>query len=115
MNVYKLRFGSALTFSGRRLVICFERKFPFGHAICNATYSGTVHRLPSRNSDNLSMVKIEPYDHERNSDPPAAFATAAEIEIADRLRRKLEARYLAESEASPPLAGVVDDDGEETL
>jgi len=62
-----------------------------------------------------TMVKIEPHNHEPDGDPPAAFATAAEIEIADRLRRKLEARYLAESEASPPLAGVVDDDGEETL
>ena len=61
------------------------------------------------------MVKIEPYDHERNSDPPAAFATDAEIEIADRLRRKLEARYLAESEASPSLAVAANDDGEEPL
>jgi len=115
VNVYKLRFESTVTFSGRRLVICFERKFPSGHVICNGTYSETVHRLPFGISDNTSMVKIEPYDHERNSDPPAAFATDAEIEIAERLRRKLEARYLAESEAAPPLAGVADDDGEEPL
>ena len=66
-------------------------------------------------AENPTMVKIEQYDHERNTDPPAAFATDAEIEIAERLRRKLEARYLAESDAAPPLAGVADDDGEEPL
>jgi hypothetical protein len=61
------------------------------------------------------MVKIEPYSHELDGDPPAAFATDAEIEIADRLRHQLEARYLAGSEASPPLAAPVSDDGEELL
>ena len=61
------------------------------------------------------MLKIEPYSHEPEGDPPAAFATDAEIAIADRLRRHLEARYLAESEASPPLAVAVDDDAEELL
>ena len=61
------------------------------------------------------MVKIEPHILEPEADPPAAFATDAEIEIADRLRRKLEARYLAESEASPPSAVAVNDEGEEPL
>jgi hypothetical protein len=70
--------------------------------------------VPSRRS-NPTMVKIEPYSHEPDGDPPAAFATKAEIEIADRLRRQLEARYLAESEASPPLALAANDDAEEHL
>ena len=59
------------------------------------------------------MVKIEPYNRELAGDPPTAFATDAEIEIADRLRRKLEARYLAGSEASPPLSAAPVNDDEE--
>jgi hypothetical protein len=61
------------------------------------------------------MVKLEPYNHELDSDPPAAFASAAEIETADRLRHQLEARYLAGSAAPPPLAAPVDGDGEDLL
>ena len=61
------------------------------------------------------MVKIEPHIHEPDADPPAAFASDAEIEIAERLRRRLELRYLTESEASPSLAAAVNDDGEEPL
>jgi len=61
------------------------------------------------------MLKIEPYSHEPEGDPPAAFATDAEIAIADRLWRHLEARYLAESKASPPFEVAVDDHAEELL
>jgi hypothetical protein len=49
------------------------------------------------------MLKTELYNHEANGDPPASFATDAEIEIADQLRHRLEERYLAQSETSPPL------------
>ncbi len=62
-----------------------------------------------------TMVRIEPHNQEPDGDPPAAFATDAEIEVADRLRRQLEARYLAGFEALPPLALPVDDNGEELL
>jgi hypothetical protein len=49
------------------------------------------------------MLKTELNNHEANDDPPASFATDAEIEIADELRRQLEERYLARSETLPPL------------
>ena len=61
---------------------------------------------------NPTMVKTEPYNHELDGDPPAAFATDAEIEFADRLRRQLEARYLIGSEAAPTLAAAVDNEEE---
>ena len=61
------------------------------------------------------MVKVEPHIHEPDADPPAAFATDAEIEIAERLRRQLELRYLTGSEASPSLAVAANDDEEEPL
>jgi hypothetical protein len=61
------------------------------------------------------MLKIEPYNHELEVDPPVAFASDAEIEMADRLRRQLEARYLAQSDVVPPAAVAVNDDAEERL
>ena len=48
------------------------------------------------------MLKIERYDQDVG-DPPANFATDAEIEIADQLRHQIEERYLAPSEPSSPL------------
>ena len=41
------------------------------------------------------MPTIEVYKLDNNGDPPASFATDAEIEIANRLRHQLEERYLA--------------------
>ena len=49
------------------------------------------------------MLKIELHNHEVNDDPPATFATDAEIEIANRMRHQLEERYLVRSETSAPL------------
>jgi len=49
------------------------------------------------------MPKLEPYKPESNDDPPAAFPSDAEIEIADQLRHRLEERYLPRPETSPPL------------
>lgn len=43
------------------------------------------------------MLKIEQHNHDRVDDPPPAFATDAEIEIADQLRHQLEERYLRTS------------------
>lgn len=43
------------------------------------------------------MSETERYNDEPNVDPPARFATDAEIELADALRRRLEERYLAQS------------------
>jgi hypothetical protein len=40
------------------------------------------------------MLKIELYKRDNIGDPPACFASDAEIEIADRLRHQLEQRYL---------------------
>ena len=37
------------------------------------------------------------------TDPPPCYATAEEIALAERLRRKIEERYLAGSEAPHPL------------
>ncbi|MFO1396178.1 MAG: hypothetical protein U1F48_03850 [Burkholderiales bacterium] len=42
------------------------------------------------------------------ADPPPRFATADEIELADRLRRKIEERYLgAAAEPRPPGSRTV--------
>jgi len=48
------------------------------------------------------MLEVEMYNHDANADPPVSFATDAEIEIADRLRRQLEERYLTPSAPSSP-------------
>jgi len=40
------------------------------------------------------MLPIESLDDDVTLDPPAQFASDAEIELADRLLRALEARYL---------------------
>ena len=50
------------------------------------------------------MLAIELHNDEPNVDPPARFATDADIELADRLLRRIEERYLAQSapvQASP--------------
>jgi len=47
------------------------------------------------------MLKIELYNDETNSDPAATFATDAEIELAEQLRRRLEERYLGLPAPSP--------------
>jgi len=46
------------------------------------------------------MVKPKPHNQDTGGDPAPTFATDAEIEIADHLRRQLEERYLAPS--APP-------------
>jgi hypothetical protein len=48
------------------------------------------------------MLKTELNNPAASDDPPATFASDAEIEIADQLRRQLEERYLARSETLPP-------------
>jgi hypothetical protein len=49
------------------------------------------------------MPKIELYNQDYKGDPPASFATDAEIEIADQLRHQLEERYLGSSAPYSPL------------
>jgi hypothetical protein len=49
------------------------------------------------------MLKIELYNHDTYGDPAVSFATDAEIEIADQLRRQLEERYLALSAPCSPV------------
>jgi hypothetical protein len=52
-------------------------------------------------SKEFDMLKIELRNQDTGSDPPACFATDADIEIANLLRRQIEERYLATSAASP--------------
>ena len=49
------------------------------------------------------MLKIELYNDDNIGDPPASFATDAEIEIAEQLRYQLEERYLGSSAPYSPL------------
>jgi hypothetical protein len=49
------------------------------------------------------MLDTELYKDDVVDDPPARFATDAEIEFADRLRRRLEERYLARSTSPSPV------------
>jgi hypothetical protein len=51
----------------------------------------------------LILLKIELYNDDKIDDPPASFATDAEIEIADQLRYQLEERYLGPSAPHSPL------------
>jgi hypothetical protein len=46
------------------------------------------------------MLKVEPYNHDTGGDPAVRFATDAEIDIAEQLRRQLEERYLVPSAPS---------------
>jgi hypothetical protein len=57
------------------------------------------------------MLKIELHNHDLRGDPAPSFATDAEIEIADRLRRQLEERYLARPapSATPPARSIEGD------
>jgi hypothetical protein len=49
------------------------------------------------------MLEVELHNRDTNGDPAARFATATEIEIAEKLRHQLEERYLAPSAPSSPL------------
>ena len=51
------------------------------------------------------MLKIELYNQDASGDPAVKFATDAEIETAERLRRQLEDRYFAPSVPSSQLQG----------
>ena len=55
------------------------------------------------------MLNIEPYNQDSDFDPAPSFATDAENELADELRRRLEERYLAPcapSSSMPVRAGT---------
>jgi hypothetical protein len=49
------------------------------------------------------MLKIKLPNHDTSVEPAPRFATEAEIELAQQLRRQLEERYLAPSAALSPL------------
>jgi len=49
------------------------------------------------------MLKTELYNYDTIGDPSVTFATDAEIELAEQLRRQLEERYLAPSAPPSPL------------
>jgi len=57
------------------------------------------------------MLATEAYNDDMNIDAPARFATDADIEFADRLRRQLEERYLAPAAASSAAPAVPDNGG----
>lgn len=47
------------------------------------------------------MTKIERYNHHAVADPVISFASDDDIELADKLRHRLEQRYFARSAPSP--------------
>jgi len=51
------------------------------------------------------MLEIELHNRDSNGDPPASFATDAEIEIANRLLHQIEARYFGPSAHDPASHG----------
>jgi hypothetical protein len=51
----------------------------------------------------LAMLDIEGCKRDINGDPAPTFATDAEIQFAERLRRQLEERYLAPEAVNAPL------------
>ena len=59
-------------------------------------------RAKDQGSKKRIMLEIEPYKGDTDGDPVAAYTTEAEIAIADRLRHRLEERYLAPSAPSLP-------------
>jgi len=59
--------------------------------------------VPFLRSKEFDVLKTEPNNQDIHGDPPARFATDAEIKIADQLRRQIEERYLALSATSSPL------------
>jgi hypothetical protein len=54
--------------------------------------------------DTSAMLKIDLPEH-TGSEPTPQFATDAEVAFAERLRHKLEERYLRGSDASSDLIG----------
>ena len=101
-NVYIERFRPGVVGSNCGSVICFERNSYCWHAICTLASDPPVRPfLPLKE---LNMLKIELYNDDDNiGDPPASFATDAEIEIAEQLRYQLEERYLGPSAPYSPL------------
>jgi hypothetical protein len=68
-----------------------------------ASYQATAQRVRSFHQKESVMLKVELHNRYTNGDPAARFATATEIEIAEKLRHQLEERYLAPSALSSPL------------
>jgi hypothetical protein len=52
------------------------------------------------------MLKTEVQDHDINGDPAPNVASDADIEIAERLRRQLEERYLVGFAAPAPSKAI---------
>jgi hypothetical protein len=74
-------------------VACFHRTFSRWHAVCIV--------IPA-------MLKIQLPNHDTGFEPAPRFASDAEIELADRLRRQFEERYFGASAApsnSPVRSG----------
>jgi hypothetical protein len=67
-----------------------------------ASPSARTSRVRTIRQKEIVMHKIEPYSHDFSGDPVACFASDAEIEVADRLRRQLEERYLSPFAPSSP-------------
>jgi hypothetical protein len=63
----------------------------------------TTLRVRTFKQKELVMLNIERPIHDTNGDPVPSFATEAEIEMADRLRRQVEERNLAPAMPSPAL------------
>jgi hypothetical protein len=84
--------------------VCFEAIFSLLARDMRVRLRWGGMSVPSSGKE-LAMVKIELYNDDSDCEPPVTFASDAEIEIADKLRRQLEERYLAPSAQSSQLQG----------
>jgi len=82
--VYTWRFGASVSFDE---MVCFIRLFHCWHAVCERPF----------------MLKIQLHNHDAGVEPAPSFASDAEVQLAERLRRQIEERYLGLSAAPPPL------------
>lgn len=95
-NVYTEYFRPSRSAPGARRVVCFDGGFSL--LACDMRLTG---RPPGARSFR-AMPKIEPHNRDTNGDPAPAFATDAEIEMAERLRHQLEEQRVAPPAAPPP-------------
>jgi hypothetical protein len=88
VNIYTrcARWGVSPS-QAKRFVPCFHRTFSSWHAIC---------------TNDRAMPRIQSHDRDAIVEPAPAYASDAEIELAQQLRRRLEERYLGSSEAPSP-------------
>jgi hypothetical protein len=93
-NVYTERIGAGKFFPRRGRRILFRLDFLLLAREMQVLLRRALGSLPSRKKEH-AMLKTELHNFDAIGDPPPAFATDAEIEMAEQLRHRLEERYLA--------------------